>query len=60
MKTKIDDIEILRFRDGDKLATVVTDGQHIRTYEPDRCEQHDSLYKAIGFLESRNYNIIMD
>lgn len=60
MNTKIDDIEILRFRRNDDIATVVTDGQHIRTYEPDRCEQHDSLYKAIGHLEARNYTIIMD
>lgn len=48
------------FRRGDQIATIVTDGCSIRTYEPDECRAHTTLYRAIAYLEARGWHIITD
>lgn len=52
--------EVLSFRRGDHLATVVTDGVCHRTYELETCRSHGSLRAAISYLESMGYRIEMD
>lgn len=49
--------EVLTFRNGDRLATVVTDGRTVKTYEWESSMQHASLNKAIAYLEARGYTI---
>ena len=52
--------EVLSFRNGDRLATIVTDGSHHRSYELETCKELSSLYHAISYLESHGYQIDMD
>jgi len=49
--------EVLTFRNGDRLATVVTDGRTVKTYEWESNRQHASLSKAIAYLEARGYSV---
>ena len=49
--------EVLTFRNGDRLATVVTDGRTVKTYEWESNKQHVSLSKAIAYLEARGYKV---
>lgn len=50
--------EVLEFRNkAAEVATVVTDGRNVRTYEPRRCTSHKTLHAAIAYLEVRNYQI---
>lgn len=49
--------EVLTFRNGDRLATVVTDGRTVKTYEWEINKQHASQSKAIAYLEARGYTI---
>lgn len=55
----INGIEVLSFYDGERIATVVTDGVNVRSYEPDKCEQHKWLESAISYLEARGYHIMI-
>lgn len=52
--------EVLSFRNGDHLATVVTDGSTHKTYEFENCRSHGSLNMAISYLESMGYQIDME
>ena len=52
--------EVLSFRNGIRMATIVTDGEHHRSFECDRQASHPTLIKAISYLESRGYTIITD
>lgn len=52
--------EVISFRRGDRLATVVTDGKNHRTYEFETCRSHGSLRMAIAYLESQGYQIDID
>lgn len=52
--------EILSFRRGDNLATVVTDGITHRTYELELTRKHGSLNRAIAYLEAKGYSIEID
>ena len=53
-------IEVLSFRNGDKLATIVTDGEMHRSFEWEHSQGHPTLKKAISYLESRGYQIMID
>lgn len=48
-----------RHRDG-RQATVVTNGNQVRTYEPTRCLKHRKLSSAIAHLEAVGYVIEID
>lgn len=52
--------EVLSFRRGDNLATVVTDGTTHRTYELELTRKHSSLHRAIAYLEGKGYSIEID
>lgn len=52
--------EVITFRRGDRLATVVTDGENHRTYEFESCRSHGSLRTAIAYLETIGYQIDID
>lgn len=52
--------EVLSFRRGDNLATVVTDGTVHRTYELELTRRHSSLNRAIACLEAKGYEIEID
>lgn len=56
----IEGIEVLSFYDGDSVASVVTDGVNVRSYDPDKCKQHKRLETAISYLEARGYHIIIE
>lgn len=53
-------MEVLFFRRGDNLATVVTDGTTHRTYELELTRKHSSLLRAIAYLEGKGYSIDID
>lgn len=50
-------VEVLSFVNGDNLATVATDGCRHVSQEIELCREHDSLYKAIAYLEGKGYTI---
>lgn len=52
--------EVLTFRRGDQIATVVTDGNVHQTYELDKVKRHGSLNMAISYLEAMGYEIVTD
>lgn len=54
------EVAVLGFIRKDVQATVVTDGQIVRSYEASGCKSHRTLGRAIAYLESRGYNILMD
>lgn len=60
MKNETHPTEVLCFRKGDHLATVVTDGTTHKTYEIENCKSHGSLNRAIGYLEAMGYEIDME
>ena len=60
MKNETNPTEVLSFRKGDHLATVVTDGTTHKTYEFENCKNHGSLNMAISYLESMGYSIDID
>lgn len=49
--------EVLTFRNGAIVATVVTNGERHQSYEPGRVTRHPSLGRAISYLEARGYSI---
>ena len=53
-------LETLIFRKENDQALVVTDGLHYATYEESGRTWHPSLTKAIGYLEARGYQILVD
>ena len=53
-------VEVLSFRNGDKLATIVTDGNVHRSFEWEQSKGHSTLKRAISYLESRGYEIMID
>lgn len=52
--------EVLTFKKGDQIATVVTDGSVHQTYEHDKVKRHGSLNMAISYLEAMGYDIVTD
>lgn len=59
-QTAKQELAVLGFVRKDIQATVVTDGQNVRSYEQSGCKSHRSLGRAIAYLESRGYNILME
>lgn len=55
-----EEIEVLAFRRGLERAHVVTDGRHTRSYEESGATAHESLTKAIAYLEGKGFKIITD
>lgn len=53
-------VEVLTFYNGTKYATVVTDGNHTRSFEYECQKDHVSLKKGIAYLESNGYEILND
>lgn len=54
------EVAVLGFVRKDIQATVVTDGTNVRSYEQSGCKSHRTLGRAIAYLESRGYSILMD
>lgn len=50
----------LLFRAGDRVATMVTNGIKVKTYEADQSREHLSTLKAIAYLEARGYHVQTD
>ena len=59
-KTTSGELAVLGFIRRDVQATVVTDGQIVRSYETSGCKSHRTLSRAIAYLEARGYNIMME
>lgn len=53
-------VEVLTFRRGIDVATIVTDGEQTRTFERDDNRPHPTLARAIGYLEAKGYSIQID
>ena len=53
-------VEVLTFRRGIDVATVVTDGDQTRTFERDCNKAHPTLSRAISYLEAKGYQIQPD
>ena len=61
MNTTKQPTESLHFRHKDgRQATVVTNGNQVRTYEPTHCLKHRKLSSAIAHLEAVGYVIEID
>lgn len=60
MKPQEKPVEVLSFRRGIDVATVVTDGDQTRTFERDCNKAHPTLAKAISYLEAKGYLIQPD
>lgn len=48
---------VILFRQGDQVATIVTDGQAVRSYTTQQCRSHRTLHKAVAHLECKGYRI---
>jgi hypothetical protein len=53
-------VEVLSFMNGNKPATIVTDGEVHKSFEFTQCKNHPTLRSAIAYLESRGYHIEPD
>lgn len=54
------EVAVIAFRKGDEWATVVTDGDQTRSFTWRECRRHEDMMRAIGFLESRGYEVLTD
>ena len=54
------EVAVIAFRKGDEWATVVTDGDQTRSFTWKECRRHEDMLRAIGFLESRGYEVLTD
>lgn len=54
------EVAVIAFRKGDEWATVVTDGDQTRSFTWQECRAHEDMMRAIGFLESRGYEVMTD
>ena len=53
-------VEVLTFRRGIDVATIVTDGEQTRVFERQANTAMPNLSRAIGYLESAGYTIDND
>lgn len=61
LKTETVVSERLTFaRADDSFAFIVTDGLHVRSYEAIECKEHKTLERAICYLETQGYKILID
>lgn len=54
------EVAVIAFRKGDEWATVVTDGDHTRSFTWKQCRAHEDMMRAIGFLEAHGYKVMTD
>lgn len=54
------EVAVIAFRKGDQWATVVTDGDQTRSFTWHGCRSHEDVTHAIGYLESRGYEVLTD
>lgn len=54
------EVAVIAFRKGGEWATVVTDGDQTRSFTWQECRRHEDMMRAIGFLESRGYEVMTD
>lgn len=54
------ELAVLTFTRKKAVATIVTDGVHVRSYEPQNVKSHARISHAISYLESRGWSIEMD
>ncbi len=52
--------EVLSFKRGDNLATIATSGTRHVSQEFELVKEHSTLLRAIGYLESKGYNLLID
>ena len=53
-------VEVLRFRRGDNLASIATDGARNVSQECELTKEHRSLAASISYLEAKGYTILID
>lgn len=53
-------VEVISFMKDDQLATIVTDGVKFKSFEYEVNKDHDSLARAIAYLESRGYSVYIE
>lgn len=53
-------VEVLSFVNGIQSATIVTDGTRHKSFEYEHSQDHETLSKAIAYLESKGYKIVPD
>lgn len=58
--SKDPELEVLAFAREHQRAHIVSDGTHTRSYEEGGCTVHDTLTKAIAYLEAKGYKIQID
>ena len=54
------EVEVLSFMKDNQLATIVTDGERFKSFEIEVNKDHESLARAIAYLESRGYSIYIE
>ena len=52
--------EVLSFKRGDNLATIATNGTRHVSQEFELVKEHSTLARAIGYLEAKGYNLLID
>lgn len=52
--------EVLSFKRGDNLATIATNGTRHVSQEFELVKEHSTLSRAIGYLEAKGYNLLID
>lgn len=53
-------VETLSFKRGDNLAVIATNGIRHVSYELELVRDHSTLTRAIGYLEAKGYNLLID
>lgn len=54
------EVQVLSFMNGNRPATIVTDGERTKSFEYEVAMDHPSLHRAIAYLEARGYSIVPD
>lgn len=49
-------VEVITFTRRAEVATIVTDGQHVRVYRQTECRAFDTLQQAIAYLAKQEFH----
>lgn len=60
MTQKFCKVEVLKFRRGDNVATIATNGTMHVTKEYELMKEHRTLHHAIGYLEAKGFSVSTD
>lgn len=60
MEQKFKKVEVLKFRRGDNVATIATNGTMHVSMEYELMKEHGTLHQAIGYLEAKGFSISTD